>query len=172
MRGWLQDDVDESIAVRIAHHFVDHSRWQAARKDQIAPRGKDVLTRLNALIGQDPHHFQTARSVAAKNASNACLLQNHARPAGGIVDGQNLRGVRKDISHLAHDAVRCNHRHIRLQAVVRALIDIEDMRTVTATGAVDLGGQRGIDVLLLEAEQRLQPLALACILQQRGLLQP
>ena len=65
-----------------------------------------------------------------------------------------------------------DHRHIRLQAVARSLVDIENVRAVAAAGAVSLRRQRGVDVLLLEAQQRLQPLALPRVFKQRGLLQP
>ncbi len=80
--------------------------------------------------------------------------------------------MRKDVAHLSYDAVRCNHRHIRLEAVAGALINIKNLRSVAAAGAVSLRGKGGIDVLLLEAEQSLETLALAGVFKQCGLLKP
>ena len=65
-----------------------------------------------------------------------------------------------------------NHRHIRLQAFARALVDIENMRAIAAAGAINLRRDRVVNVLLLKTEQRLQPLALARVFKQRCLLQP
>ena len=170
-RCWLQDDVDKSIAVGIAHHFLNHSDGQPARKDHVATSRQHMLARLNALIAQDAHDLQSARSVTAKNAANARRLQNHSRAAGGVIDCQHLRGVRKDIAHLAHNALCRNHCHIRLQAVAPALVDIEIVRAVAAAGAINLRGHGRINVFLLESKHRLQPLALARILEQCGLFQ-
>ena len=64
-----------------------------------------------------------------------------------------------------------NHRHIAVQAVGRTFVEIEDARLIAAAGADGLRGHRRVNVLLLEAEEVLQALALAGIFKQGGLLQ-
>ena len=88
-----------------------------------------------------------------------------------IVDGKYLRRVGKDVADLAHNAVRGNDRHIGAKLIIGSLVDVEDVRLIASAGANGLRGHRLVDVFLLEVEERLQTLALASILKQRGLFQ-
>ncbi len=99
------------------------------------------------------------------------VSQDHSRAAGLVVDGQHLGRMGKDLAHLAHDPIGGNHRHIAGKAVGRTFVEIEDARLIAAAGADGLRGDRRVNVLLLEAEEGLQALALAGIFKQGGLLQ-
>ena len=92
--------------------------------------------------------------------------------AGGlVVDEQDLGGVGEDVAELADDAVGGDDGLIGLEAVVGALVDVEDAGEVGAAGADDLGGDGGGDVVLLEVEQRLEAVALEGVLGDGGLLE-
>ena len=56
---------------------------------------------LDARVREQSLHLQPALGVAAQNATRARRFQNHARAAGLVVDGQHLRGMWKDVAHLA-----------------------------------------------------------------------
>ncbi len=167
----LHDDVDEEFAIGVADDFLHHPYGQTSREDLVAPGGEHLFARLDALVGQDAHNLRLAGGIAAQNAANARGFKNHARAAGLVVDGQHLGRMGKDFAHLAHDPIRGNHRHIAVQAVGRTLVEIEDAGLIAAAGADGLRGHRLVDVLLLEAEQALQALALAGIFKQGSLLQ-
>jgi hypothetical protein len=171
MGGGLHNHVDVRVAIGVAHDLLHHAHRQPTREDLVAPGGEDLFSGLNALVSQNVFNLRAAGGVAAQNAADARGFQYHARAAGRVVDGQHLRRARKNLAHLAHNPVWRDDGHIRLKAVIASLVDIENARLITAAGADGLRGQRLVNVLLLEAHQRLQPLALARVFQQRRLLQ-
>ena len=97
--------------------------------------------------------------------------EHDAGAGGGVVDQQQLRGVREDVAELADDAVGRDDGLVGLEAVVGAFVDGRaGVRAVGAAGADDLRGDGGGDVVLLEAEQRLQAAALRGVFCEGGLL--
>jgi hypothetical protein len=61
MRGRLHDNIDQAIAVRIAHHLLDRAHRQPARKDQVAARREHAFARLDALIGRDADNLKLSQ---------------------------------------------------------------------------------------------------------------
>src|ERR1019366_2739984 len=92
-------------------------------------------------------------------------FQRSAHSTKLIVDRQYLRGVGKDLHDLAHDTRRRDDRHVRLNAILRSFIQVQNARLLAATGADDLGRDRGIDILLFECEQGLNTARHASILR-------
>jgi hypothetical protein len=171
MGGRLDDHVDKVFAVRVADDLLHHAHRESAREDLVAAGGEHGFARLDAAVGEDADDLRLAGGVAAQDAANARGLQDYSCAAGLVVDGQNLGRMGKDLAHLAYDSVGGNHSHIAVQAVGRTLVKIEDARLIAAAGADSLRGNRRINVFLLEAEELLQPLALAGIFKQGSLLQ-
>ena len=80
--------------------------------------------------------------------------------------------MRKSHAHLAYDAIGSDDRHIRVDAVLRTLVEIEHTRLVRPSGADHLSRDGAVDVLLLEREKSLEALTLTGVLGKSRLLQP
>ena len=167
----LYQNGDVGRSFRVVHHSIHRSHGQATRIDLISAAGDDGFAGLDALVGWNVDDLRLASCIPAQNAAQPGLLQNDAQTAGLIVDLQNLRGVREDIAHLADNAIGRDDGHIRMNAVCRAFVNVEDAGLVGAAGSNHLRGHGLIDVLLLETQQRLQSLILEHIFNQRCLLQ-
>ena len=167
----LDDDVDEGVAIRIGDDFFNDADGQAAGKDEVAAGGEHLFAGLDALVLENADDFKLAGGVAGENAADAGGFKNDAGAAGLVVDEQDLGGAGKDVADLADDAVGGDDGHVRLQAVVGALVEIEDAGLIAAAGADGLGGEGGVDVAVLEVEEGLEALALAGIFKQGGLLE-
>ena len=91
------------------------------------------------------------------------------RVASAVGEGSSaVRSVYEHLDQLAHNAVRRDYRLVTLQALFGSLVDGENARLVAATRSNYLRRHAGVDVLLTESKQLLQPLTLLCILQQRA----
>jgi hypothetical protein len=80
--------------------------------------------------------------------------------------------MRKHVAQLAYNAIRGNHCLVRLEAVHRTLVDVEDARHIASAGADDLGRDRSRDIVLLERQQFLQAVSLDRVFSECGLLDP
>ena len=100
------------------------------------------------------------------------FLENRAHAAALIVDQQHLRRGAKHLQHLAHDAVRRDHRHVGLQPVMLPFVDVDDARLLAAARSDHLRRHGLRDELFLEAQQSLQAAGLRRVLVQAHLLQP
>ncbi len=78
--------------------------------------------------------------------------------------------MRHHLAQLADDAVWRNHRLLRAQAVVGALVDPKHVRVIRAAGADHLRGHGRRYILLLESQHALQTPALGGVLGEAGLL--
>ena len=158
--------------LRIGHHPLHLAHRQPARIHLVAPAGQHRLARLDPVVRRNVDDLRFARRVALHHPANARRLQHHPGPARLVGDQQHLRRARKHVLHLAHDAVRSDHRHLRPHSVVASLVDVDHMRLVGARRPDDLRRQRLVDVLGPEVQHLPQPLALERVLGQPRLLQP
>jgi hypothetical protein len=170
MGGRLNDYVDEGVAIGIAHHLFNYADRKTAGKDHVAAGGKHDFTGLDALVGEDADNLRLADGVASQGAANARGCQDDAGTAGLVVDLKHLRGVGKDFADFAHDAVGRDDRHVAFQLVVGAFVNVEEPRLIAAAGSDGLRGYGLVDVLLLEADEGLEALALLGVFKQGGLL--
>ncbi len=115
--------------------------------------------------------MRLAGGVAARMPRMRVVSRMTPAPLVWSLIASTWADARKDVADLADDAVGGNHRHIAVQAVAGALVEIEDAGLIAAAGADGLRGEGRINVLLLKAEECLQALALAGIFEQGSLLQ-
>jgi len=166
----MNEDVHKRAVAGVRHNAVHGADGQAARKDLVSAAGDDRVAGLNALVGQHIDNLRLPVGVAAQHALQPRGGQFDTRAAGGVRDLEQQAVMLEDRTQTAHNAIRRDDGVIALQSISRAFVQNEQVRLVRARGADDLRGHGLVDVLLLEAEQGLQPLCLAGILGQTGLL--
>src|ERR1700733_13203107 len=142
----LDYDVDEGAPLRVALDTCHYPNRQAAREYLIAAGGKDMLSGLDALVGQDIDDLRLAEGVAAQDAADAGGFENYAGSAGLVIDEQNLRGVGKNVTHFADDAVRRYDSHIRGDTVGRSAVQPHQPVLHAATRSDDLRRGGGVNV--------------------------
>src|SRR5581483_5258007 len=170
LRRRRHPNVQEHVLARADFaHFAD---GQTFGENAIAAARHYRLTRLNLLIFHDVLDDQVPARRPRQDALQSRFLQGCAHATELVVNHQHLARGGKHAQHLAYNAVRRNHRHIGLHAVVRTLVQVEDPRLVAAARSNDLRRQRLRNELFFEIEDRLQPPCLKRILLQPHIMQP
>ncbi len=152
MRRRLHDHIHKSVPLRIIRNVLDHADRHAARKDLVAARRQHDLAGLDPLIANHVFHLRLPCRIAPQNAANAGCLQDDARAARLVVDRQHLRGVGKHVANLAHDPVGRDDRHVALNAVILALVDVKHTRLVGSAGSDGLCRNSLINVFFLKMQ--------------------
>jgi hypothetical protein len=159
------------LVVGVGFNGLDSAHREAPGIDLIAAGGEDLLADLNAGVGREIVDHDLAGAATTKNGAKAGGGKENAGAGGLVVDEQNLRGVREDVAEFSDDSIGRDNGLIGLEAVLGAFVDVEDAGEVVSTGADDLSGDGGGDVVLLEIEQGLKTVALNGVFGERGLLE-
>ena len=154
-RGRNDTNVEEQIFAGFdRRNLADR---QALGEDAIATAGEHLFAGFHLLVTHDVLQRRHSVLRALDDALQARVLQYCSDAAELIIDGQHLRRSREHLDDLADDAGWGDDRHVGLDAVFRALVDVEYARLLAAAGADDLRRHRALDVLLLELQQCLDP---------------
>ncbi len=101
------------------------SDGKALGKYLIAAAGQNLFAGLDFFIGHDFFQHDFARRCSAQHALQARLFEDRTHTAGLIVDEQDLRSGLEGAQDFSHDPVGSNYRHVRLNPVARAFINVD-----------------------------------------------
>ena len=107
--------------------------------DLVSAGGENLFAHLDPRVGGEIVDDNLPSGTAAKNCPQTGGGEQNPSPGGLVVDEQYLRGVRKNVAEFSDDAVGRDDRLIGLETVLRALVDIKDLRQIVSAGADNLG---------------------------------
>ena len=104
----LDGDGGVGLVLGVGFDGLDCADGDAAREDEVAAGGDDLLAGLDAGVGGEVVDLDAAAGGAAKDAADAGRGEDDAGSGAGIGDEQDLRGMGEDVADFAYDAVGCD----------------------------------------------------------------